>query len=434
MPLVEAGRRRSRHTPRSAGELRAVFATGDGAVLDSPGKAAAADGGLIAQAQPHDFISLPPGALLLQLPGRSPLGWARDNASPLTKPWEQGIDAVAAVLPLGYTRTLLPAYQTRSGAPVLPLYGYAAVAWSAGGFVTAAARTDAAPTWSDASHDIARVRRGMAELDAEFSANRVIAQLKRCATEYGCFTAQNVFLRQGEAALPVSPACNARCLGCISAQEPGANVRSAQERFARAPLEADIVAVAIEHLQRVPDGMISFGQGCEGEPLLAAPLIERVIQAVRKRTQRGIIHCNTNGSRPDLLARLIDAGLQSIRVSLNSARPEVYAAYYRPRGYSFADVLQSLEMAGRRRAAISLNLLTHPGVTDTDEEMQALAHMLRAYPISMVQTRTLNIDPQMYFEAVGRPQKRPYGMRRWLAWLRVNFAGVRVGNFTRGFG
>ncbi|MBC5806869.1 MAG: radical SAM protein [Candidatus Eremiobacter antarcticus] len=434
MRLAEAGRRRSPHTARPAEELRALFATRDGAVLDSPSMAAAVDGGLIEQAQLRDFIPLPPGTLLLQLPGRSPLRWARGNASPLTLPPQEPIDAVAAVLPLGYTRTLLPAYETRAGAPVLPLYGYAAVAWSASGLVTAAERTDAAPAWSQASHDTGRVRRGIAALEAEFPANAVIAQLKRCATEYGCFTAQNVFLRQGEAALPVSPACNARCLGCISAQEPGANVPSAQERFSRAPLEADIVAVAIAHLQRVPDGMISFGQGCEGEPLLAAPLIERAIRAVRKHTQRGIIHCNTNGSRPDLLARLLDAGLQSIRVSLNSARPEVYAAYYRPRGYAFADVLQSLETAGRRGAAISLNLLTHPGVTDTTDEMDALADLLSAYPISMVQTRTLNIDPQMYFQAVGRPTKRSYGMRRWLAWLRANFAGVRVGNFTRGFG
>jgi len=211
-------------------------------------------------------------------------------------------------------------------------------------------------------------------------------------------------------------------------------VRSAQERLPNAPLLANIVDVAVAHLQSVPNGMISFGQGCEGEPLLAAPQIERAIRAVRERTPRGVIHCNTNGSRPDLLLRLLDAGLQSIRVSLNSARPETYAAYYRPRGYAFADVLDSLQAAGRRGVAISLNLLTHPGVTDTPEEMQALADMLRAYPISMVQTRTLNIDPQMYFQAVGRPQERPYGMRSWLAWLKSNFDGLRVGNFTRGFG
>ncbi len=51
---------------------------------------------------------------------------------------------------------------------------------------------------------------------------------------------------------------------------------------------------------------------------------------------------------------------------------------------------------------------------------------LRATPVAMVQTRTLNIDPAVYFEAVGRP-KAPLGMRRAIESIR---ALARVGNFT----
>ena len=58
--------------------------------------------------------------------------------------------------------------------------------------------------------------------------NRVLAQVALCSREYGCFTAQNVFLERGEAALPVSPKCNARCVGCISEQEPDAGLPSPQ--------------------------------------------------------------------------------------------------------------------------------------------------------------------------------------------------------------
>ena len=49
--------------------------------------------------------------------------------------------------------------------------------------------------------------------------NRVLRQVALCSREYGCFTAQNVFFERGEAALPVSPKCNARCVGCISEQD-----------------------------------------------------------------------------------------------------------------------------------------------------------------------------------------------------------------------
>jgi hypothetical protein len=45
----------------------------------------------------------------------------------------------------------------------------------------------------------------------------------------------------------------------------------------------------------------------------------------------------------------------------------------------------------------------------------------------MIQTRTLNVDPEIYFAAVGRPAE-PLGMR--FALERVRAHGVRVGNFT----
>lgn len=425
--VVSAGRARS-------ATLQAVCARRDGSVLDLPVVAAAADGGIVSRAGYEDFIPMPEGSLLLTLPGRSVVGYTGNATRTIAEHEGEEICAVAAALPLGYTRSLLPAYVEREGAPTLPLYGYTAVAWSEEGFRVAAASTDELESWAPQTHGEEQVREGIALRSLEFPGNLSVQQLARCATEYGCFTAQNMFLRQGEAALPISPACNARCIGCISEQEPDAKVRSAQERISRRPLPDEICELAIAHLRAVPDGMISFGQGCEGEPLLAAPLIEQAIQRVRSVTCAGVIHCNTNASRPKALARLIAAGLQSVRVSLNSARPAAYAAYYRPRGYTFDDVLESLRAAARSGINISLNLLTHPGVTDVAAEVEAFERLLREIPINMVQTRTLNVDPSAYFAAVGRPQQEPMGMRRWLDWLKAEFPSVRIGNFTRGFG
>ena len=414
--------------------LCAVYARADGSVLELQELEAAADTGVIARAQADDFIPLPEGSLLLTLPGRSPVGFDGDRQVTIAQRDGETVCAVAAALPLGYTRVALPAYHHVRDAPVLPLYGYTAVAWGKGGFQAAAARTDQLGSWDASTHDPEHLREGIALRTLEFPRNTIVAQLARCATEYGCFTAQNLFLRQGEAALPVSVACNARCIGCISEQEPDAQVKSAQERIRRRPTVDEICELGLAHLKAVPDGMISFGQGCEGEPLLATPLLEQAIRRIRSATGDGTIHCNTNASDARALKRLLDAGLRSVRVSLNSARPSVYAAYYRPRGYSFDDVVESLRVATEARASVSLNLLTHPGVTDDEEEIAAFGALLREVPVAMVQTRTLNVDPAVYFASVGRPKRTPRGMRAWLKWLRREFPQTSVGNFTRGFG
>jgi molybdenum cofactor biosynthesis enzyme MoaA len=128
-----------------------------------------------------------------------------------------------------------------------------------------------------------------------------------------------------------------------------------------------------------------------------------------------------------MLERLIAAGLQSVRISLNSFRPAVYAAYYRPTGYELGDVLESIALSVRAGLRVSLNYLTHPGVTDDPAEVDAAEAFLRANPVSMIQTRTLNIDPEIYFARVGRPEA-PLGMREALE--RIERLGISLGNFT----
>ena len=72
--------------------------------------------------------------------------------------------------------------------------------------------------------------------------------------------------------------------------------------------------------------------------------IREAILEIRKHTARGSININTNGSKPDAVKALCIAGLNSIRVSMNSARKHVYGAYYRPNNYSFEDIVESLRV------------------------------------------------------------------------------------------
>ncbi|MDQ2908729.1 MAG: radical SAM protein [Candidatus Eremiobacteraeota bacterium] len=399
-----------------------------------------ADDGRVREPRREELIPAPSGTVPALLPRRAPLVAGVRGAQMRGKATRRQGEtlagsrvapervALSVLLPAGYTRLLLPAYRSELDAPPLPLFGYTFACVVDDRLHVAAARTDASDDWTPRTFVAGALERLVAARRARDPDNAVLAQLEVCATRYACFTAQNVFLERGEAALPVSPRCNARCIGCISEQEPEAGFPAPQTRVSDEAAVDALVRIALSHLERVPDGIVSFGQGCEGEPLLRVTTIAAAIEHIRAQTNAGTINLNTNGSLPQSLDTLIAAGLDAVRVSLNSFRPQTYAAYYRPLGYALDDVFESVRRAAAAGLRVSLNLLTHPGVTDDAREIAASDELLSSVRVAMVQTRTLNIDPERYFEAVGRPQTPPLGMREALR--RLAASGARIGNFT----
>lgn len=358
--------------------FRTVWATPQGELRVSKRPPVAFDGRRRPLSE-AELMPLPPGSLLTFLPGR------------FVGP---GQLAVAAILPPGYVRTLHPWYRQDPRAPVLPLRSYTAVAERGGQFYGACARLDDVRNYGPRGMP-SDLRERVEAKTADFARNAVVAQIARCALRYGCQTAANFFLEQGELAVPLSPVCNAKCVGCLS--EPGSGAPSPQQRVRARLDEAHATRMILAHLEADPDAMISFGQGCEGEPLLVSTQIARIIRQVRRKTGAGIFHLNTNGSLPENLRELIEAGLMSVRVSLNSADPDRYGAYYRPR-YQLADVEASCKLAVGAGLAVSLNLLYFPGVSDTESEMAALQAFLSRTGVGIVQVRDLNIDPAVYLK------------------------------------
>ena len=159
--------------------------------------------------------------------------------------------ALAALLPAGYTRLLLPAYRTQPGAPALPLFGYTFACVVDDELYVAAMRTDESEDWTPRYFGEGELEALLRARQAEDPRNRTLAQLAVCSRDYGCFTAQNVFLERGEAALPVSPKCNAACVGCISELAPDAGMPSPQTRVAFEADADDLARIAIRHLERV---------------------------------------------------------------------------------------------------------------------------------------------------------------------------------------
>ncbi|MBI5378981.1 MAG: radical SAM protein, partial [Nitrospirae bacterium] len=328
----------------------------EGRIFDHPLEAAVRAGQEDLRLPDEDWIPLPEGSTLFALPGRRPVVWEtgkgfRTANAFMVNRQRRRLRAVAVFLPAGYTRTHLPAARPSHRSRPLPLWAYTAIGWREGtgnghghGLYAAAVRTDVRDIHNPLLYNDADLLPRVRERVAGHPDNRLIRQLVRCATVYHCFAAKNFFLRRWECPLPTAPSCNAQCAGCLSAQ-PACLTLPSHGRLAFSPTVEEVVQVALPHLEQVEEGIVSFGQGCEGEPLLQADLLEAVIRRLRSRTDRGTINLNTNGSLPRAVVRLARAGLDAVRVSLNATDPARYAAYYEPRHYTFRAVLETIRVA-----------------------------------------------------------------------------------------
>lgn len=414
-----------------------VYADASGRIFDFPGlKMAGRSGRALHPLDPLDLIPLPEGSELFVLPDRLPVGWDADcdemvvlEENPVQPP--APVQAVAAFMAPAYTQTALAAFhRLRPDLSPLPLFAYTAVGWWQERFWVAGFRSD-----PDPRQDVRRFRpevvrwRTLERLKCEKD-SRLMQHLGRCSLTYGCPAARNLFMGRWEAPLPTSPACNARCLGCLSLQGPE-GPPATQERIAFVPTVEELAGVAVPHLRNAQGPVVSFGQGCEGEPLLQGRLLEQAVRHIRHETNRGTINLNTNASRPEVVEYLVAAGLDSMRISMNSVRSDYYLPYYRPKGYGVEDVLASwrtMKLAGR---FVSLNLFVFPGLTDEGAELDRLSAFIEDLGLDLIQLRNHNIDPEWYMDAVGyMPTGHRVGVRALVKILKKRFPGLGFGYFN----
>ena len=161
-------------------------------------------------------------------------------------------------------------------------------------------------------------------------------------------------------------------------------------------------------------------------------VLEKSVKLIRRSTSKGVINLNTNASKPDVIRRLFDAGMDSIRVSISSVRERYYKAYYVPRGYLFRDVVSSIKYAKKAGGFVSVNYLVMPGFTDSREEKEALFRFLGRTKVDMIQWRNLNFDPVRYWRIMNDAAKRstPVGMQTVLGRVRRAFPELKFGYFN----
>jgi len=378
-----------------------------------------------------DFIELPHGSELFFLPKRNPYGF---NKISNNLEINENYNAVAAFVAPAFTQTYLAAYHTNPDAPLLPLYAYSCVGWKNGKYYTTALRIDDDRRQDPDQFSISIIKKRVDDFRKKYKNNRLLEHLaENCALNYCCRAAQNYFLGRWECPLPVSRVCNASCQGCLSFQPEENKINPAQFRLSFKPSVKEITEIAVDHLNNAPNPVVSFGQGCEGEPLLEAELIKEAITEIRKKTKKGIINLNTNASRPYAVEQLCKAGLQSIRISMNSAVEEWYNLYFNPKNYSFSDVLNSIKIANQYNIWVSINYFVFPGMTDSKTETDSFYKLLSRFRIDMIQWRNFNIDPDWYlsnFSFTGQTEN--IGVKNLINDIKVRFPHLTYGYYNPG--
>jgi pyruvate-formate lyase-activating enzyme len=375
-----------------------------------------------------EMMPLPPGASLLSLPGYLPVGLDEENQLKLLEyPGGSSISAVAALLPQGFTRTLLPAAVRQQKDVQLPLYGYAAVAWHQDKIYVAAIQSDEHRKWHPKNYNSEDLPAKIQRMQKKYPGNRVLQQLAKCSLEYGCYTAQNIFYQRWEGGIPSMPLCNADCLACIS--EKHGPFASPQNRLNFRPDVEEIAQLGWEHLAKAREAIICFGQGCEGEPSLNAATLSQAIRIIRNKTGLGTINMNTNAGYTQGIKKICDAGLDSMRVTIFSCWEENYLRYHRPRNYTWSDLSRSINYAKEQGVLVSLNLLVYPGFTDREQELEALLTFVQQNPVDMIQLRNLNIDPEYLWQNIAGDGVG-MGIVSFLEIIKKELPQVKLGSYS----
>jgi pyruvate-formate lyase-activating enzyme len=408
--------------------MNLVYADEHGNVFDHPDfYGLGRSGDMVVEMMEEELIPLPEGATLVSLPFTRPVGLDPNSGEMQVLPG--GAQAVGALLPQGYTRLCLPGYVKADKNEKLPLFGYTAVVWKDGGFHVAAEQCDDPERWDPLNCDRQELGVQVERLLQKYPDNRLYKHLSNCALGYECLTASNTFLNRWEGAVPVSYSCNAGCFGCISEQPDDSGFLAPQTRMNFKPTVDEVVDIMLEHL-REPESIISFGQGCEGEPSTQVKIIVEAMRRVRAVTSNGYININTNAGLTDFIRAIVDSGLDLMRVSTISALDDHYNAYYKPRGYTLQNVEKSLRYATDKGVYTSINYLIFPGVTDREEEIEAMIGFAKRTGLKLIQMRNLNIDPESYLELIPKAQGEIYGMKTMLEIFREELPDVVIGSYT----
>ena len=92
--------------------------------------------------------------------------------------------------------------------------------------------------------------------------------------------------------------------------------------------------------------------------------------------------------------------------------------------------MKTIETALDKGIFVSINLFFMPGFTDSVSEVESLMRFLEKFPVSMIQTRNMNIDPDYYFDKTGFADEDFIGISNLISMLRDKYPKLRLGYYN----
>ena len=78
-----------------------------------------------------------------------------------------------------------------------------------------------------------------------------------------------------------------------------------------------------------------------------------------------------------------------------------------------------------------INYLVFPGITDQEEEIEAMIDLIRKTHVNFIHLKNLNIDPQLYMSKMPMSSSPAVGMKEMAALLEREFPDLRLGYFNQ---
>src|SRR6476661_213094 len=170
-----------------------LYSDGKGNIFEDLSLYAVGRSGWDAMPIPADeWIELPDGGQLYELPGRRGIGIDVETGE--MRLCEKGW-AVAAFIPPAHTGFYIAAYETMADAPTLPLFCYTAAGWLNEKFYVPAMRIEQDIRQECSGFDAQKVEDGVKHMLEAYPHNRLVQHLAdNCAMTYHCPAARNLFI------------------------------------------------------------------------------------------------------------------------------------------------------------------------------------------------------------------------------------------------
>ncbi len=78
-----------------------------------------------------------------------------------------------------------------------------------------------------------------------------------------------------------------------------------------------------------------------------------------------------------------------------------------------------------------INYLVFPGITDQEEEVEALKGLIKKTGVNFLHLKNLNIDPQLYLDQMPKTGSPGVGMKKIMDILEEEFPDLELGYFNQ---